>query len=130
VGALCEASRNNNEHLLSKKCYDCDIESREYLKDRGPLATWNDPESEVVFATIASLMKLPKIQKYPRPRVTAMLALKRLLSHTANMDHLNLTTSPFGQWCLQALHSSMRDLRIAAGSVNRPQFRYVHTNLR
>ena len=70
-----------------------------------------------MFSTIASLIKLPKTQKQRRPRVTAMLALKRLLSHTTNLDHLNLATSPFGQWCFQALHSSIRELRVAAGFV-------------
>ena len=60
---------------------------------------------------------MPRIQKYRRPRVAAMLALKRLLSHTSNIDYLDLATSPFGQWCLQVLHSSVRELRVAAGSV-------------
>lgn len=48
-----------------------------------------------------------------------MLALKRLLSHTVVEEHLDMTTSTFGQWCLQALRSSIRDLRIAAGLVGR-----------
>jgi len=126
VGAFCEASRGKNGSLLSQKCYICDIEPRETLKDRDPLATWDDPEAEGIFAAIASLIKLPETQKFRRPRVAAMLALKRLLSHTANMNHLDLTSSPFGQWCLQALHSSIRELRVAAGSVEaQPLYQYI-----
>ena len=44
-----------------------------------------------------------------------MMALGRVLSHTNEEQHLSLATSTFGQWCLQALQSSMRELRIAAG---------------
>ncbi len=95
------------------KCTLCDDDSR----CRFAAVTSEDADTEEAICTIASLIKLPKTQKYRRPRVAAMLALKRLLSHTTNADHLDLATSPFGQWCLQALHSTIRELRIAAGSV-------------
>lgn len=87
------------------------------MRDNSAPASWESFGSEEVFSTVVSLIKLSKIQKFRRPRVAAMLALKRLLSHTAKEEHLDLTTSAFGQWCLQALHSSIRELRIAAGSV-------------
>ena len=87
------------------------------MKDGGGAIPWESAESEAVFSTITGLMKLPKSSKFRRPRVAAMLALKRLLSHTAKEELLDLTNSSFGQWCLQALHSSLRELRIAAGSV-------------
>ncbi|CAO1598571.1 serine/threonine-protein kinase M1 [Xanthoria calcicola] len=44
-----------------------------------------------------------------------MLASKRALSHCEEQAHLDLTASVLGQCCLQALRSSSRDLRIAAG---------------
>ena len=44
-----------------------------------------------------------------------MLATKRTLSHCEEQAHLDLTASVLGQCCLQALRSSSRDLRIAAG---------------
>ena len=44
-----------------------------------------------------------------------MVALKRLLIHTANTDYHDLAQSIYGQWCLQALRATARDLRIAAG---------------
>lgn len=100
------------------KCQVCDND----MKSQQAASTWEGPESEEAFSAIANLVKLPKTQKYRRPRVAAMLALKRLLSHSANAEHLNLATSPFGQWCMQALHSSIRELRIAAGQVGNPSF--------
>ena len=85
------------------------------MRDNSVSAPWEGSGSDEVFSTIISLIKLPKTKKFRRPRVAAMLALKRLLSHTAKEEHLDLTKSAFSQWCLQALHSSIRELRIAAG---------------
>lgn len=87
------------------------------MKGNYASAPWEGSESAEMFSTIVSLIKLSKTQKIRRPRVAAMLALKRLLSHTVMEEHLDLATSAFGQWCLQALHSSTRELRIAAGLV-------------
>lgn len=111
--ALSETSISERGRPVRNKCYICDTD----MRGNSVSAPWEGCESEEVFSTIVSLIKLPKTQKSRRPRVAAMLALKRLLSHTVKEEHLDLTTSAFGQWCLQALHSSIRELRIAAGSV-------------
>lgn len=50
-----------------------------------------------------------------RPRVIAMIALRRLVVHSRDAEMLDLEKSALGQWCLQALQSSLRELRIAAG---------------
>jgi hypothetical protein len=110
---LTEAPSLENNKTQQMKCTLCDDDSR----CKSAAATSENPDLEVIIYTVAALIKLPKTHKYKRPRVAAMLAIKRLLSHTANLDHLDLATSPFGQWCLQALHSSIRELRIAAGLV-------------
>ena len=65
--------------------------------------------------TLSNLIGLPKSQKSRQPRIAAMMALGRVLSHTSDESYLNLATSGMGQWCLQALQSSIRELRIAAG---------------
>lgn len=44
-----------------------------------------------------------------------MIGLRRLVLHCADTAVLNLETSLLGQWCLQSLSSSVRELRIAAG---------------
>jgi serine/threonine-protein kinase ATR len=48
-------------------------------------------------------------------RITAMVALRRVISHAEDSHFLDLETSAPGQWCLQSLNSSLRELRIAAG---------------
>lgn len=113
AGTLSEAPSQEINSTQQMKCALCDEDSRCH----SVAMTTDEADSEELIYTIANLIKLPKTQNYRRPRVAAMLALKRLLSHTTNADHLDLATSPFGQWCLQALHSSIRELRIAAGSV-------------
>lgn len=50
-----------------------------------------------------------------RPRVVAMVALRRIILHSRDADVLDLEKSALGQWCLQSLQSSLRELRIAAG---------------
>ncbi|KAL8694218.1 MAG: hypothetical protein Q9218_001105 [Villophora microphyllina] len=76
-------------------------------------------------ALIADLTKLPQMHKSGKPRVAAMLASRRVLGHCSEKHHLDLTTSVIGQCCLQALRSSSRDLRIAAGRTL-PIFLSVH----
>lgn len=44
-----------------------------------------------------------------------MIALRRLVVHCENPQFINLETSAPGQWCLQSLNSSIRELRIASG---------------
>jgi serine/threonine-protein kinase ATR len=43
-----------------------------------------------------------------------MLALRRLLAHTSSQEHLHISHCTVGEWCLQSLRSSSRELRIAA----------------
>ncbi|KAL8641328.1 MAG: hypothetical protein Q9228_001843 [Teloschistes exilis] len=78
-------------------------------------------------ALVADLTKLPQMHKSGKPRIAAMLAARRALGHCTEKDHLDLTTSVLGQSCLQALRSSSRDLRIAAGRTI-PMFLSVRTD--
>lgn len=50
-----------------------------------------------------------------RPRIAAMIALRRLALHCSDAELLDLEKSSLGQWCLQSLNSSVRELRIASG---------------
>lgn len=50
-----------------------------------------------------------------RPRVYAMVVLRRLTKHSPSDEFLDLEKSAAGQWCLRSLSSSMRELRVAAG---------------
>ncbi|POS80813.1 protein kinase rad3 [Diaporthe helianthi] len=50
-----------------------------------------------------------------RPRIVAMIALRRIIVHSKSPEMLDLEKSAIGQWCLSTLQSSLRELRIAAG---------------
>ncbi|CEF77084.1 unnamed protein product [Fusarium graminearum] len=63
------------------------------------------------------LIRLPIVAESRRPRVAAMMALRKVILHCDDAEILNLETSALGQWCLQSLNSSIRELRIAAGRV-------------
>ncbi|EXJ80858.1 hypothetical protein A1O3_07144 [Capronia epimyces CBS 606.96] len=54
------------------------------------------------------------ISRQSRARIAAMVALRRILMHTDLASDLKLGQTPAGDWCLQSLKSSSRDLRIAA----------------
>lgn len=96
----------------SVKCVVCDS----YTKDKTGLALHADTtELGELLTTFSNLITLPKHQKSRQPRVAAMVAVSRVLSHVSDEQYLDLATSTFGQWCLQALQSSLRELRIAAG---------------
>lgn len=121
AGTLAGAGSQRKDSLPRVRCSSCDDDSRCNVS----AAKTEHSELLEVTQTVLNLIKLSRTQKYRRPHVAAMLAIKRLLSHTTNADHLDLGQSPFGQWCLQALHSSVRELRIAAGSVmSEPAFHY------
>lgn len=70
-----------------------------------------------VEALFTKLIRLPSLAESRRPRVAAMMALRRVILHCDDAELLNLETSGLGQWCLQSLNSSVRELRIAAGRV-------------
>ena len=65
--------------------------------------------------TLSNLVKSAAFLDSRRPRVLAMLALRRFALHFEDPELLDLEVSPLGQWCLSSLSSSMRELRVAAG---------------
>ena len=70
--------------------------------------------AENLYNLMLELVRMSQEQKHPPPRVAAMVSLKRLLIHTPCSSHLELKSSSLGQWCLQSLRSSVRELRLAA----------------
>ncbi|KAL9594565.1 MAG: hypothetical protein Q9179_005333, partial [Wetmoreana sp. 5 TL-2023] len=103
-------------------CATCDNQRPENPQD----ACASEAESTRLIKLFADLTKLPHVHRLSKPRVAAMLALRRVLNHCSEKDHLDLTNSILGQSCLQALRSSSRDLRIAAGRTL-PSF--LHPNI-
>jgi serine/threonine-protein kinase ATR len=67
---------------------------------------------------LATFMKLLSHEPFlnsQRLRVSAMVSVRRLIVHIDNHGVYALESSDIGQWCLQSLTSSIRELRIAAG---------------
>lgn len=69
----------------------------------------------LVVEILVRIIRLPGFLECRQPRVVAMIALRRVISHSTDPEVLDLEKSALGQWCLQALQSSIRELRIAAG---------------
>ncbi|KAG9243553.1 protein kinase-like protein rad3 [Calycina marina] len=71
--------------------------------------------SDDAVLVFSSLIASDAFQESRRPRVFAMIALKRFTVHFSLDDFIDFNKSSLGQWCLQSLNSSVRELRIAAG---------------
>ena len=68
-----------------------------------------------IFETFASATKQNRSFKSKKSRVAAMTIIPRLLRHTHDKIYLDLKASYLGQYCVGALRSSVRELRVAAG---------------
>jgi serine/threonine-protein kinase ATR len=69
---------------------------------------------ELALSIFSKIIKLPEFVESRRPRVTAMIALRRIARHSTGGDFWDLENPGPGQWCLQSLQSSIRELRVAA----------------
>jgi serine/threonine-protein kinase ATR len=67
-----------------------------------------------ILELFSSLIQLPSLIQSRRPRISAMVALRRIAKHCRTAEFLDIEVSPAAQWCLKSLQSSMRELRIAA----------------
>ncbi|KAJ0123315.1 protein kinase rad3 [Diaporthe amygdali] len=82
----------------------------------GPRPPCTDPVAVTLAGTIfTELIQMSAFRESRRPRVVAMIALRRIVVHSKIPDMLDLEKSAIGQWCLSTLQSSLRELRIAAG---------------
>ncbi|PSR90721.1 phosphatidylinositol 3 [Coniella lustricola] len=84
-------------------------------KQKTPLENHGILVHAAVSRLFFKLSDLPSFRESRRPRVVAMIALRRLILHCRDAQTLDLEQSALGQWCLQSLQSSLRELRIAAG---------------
>ncbi|KIX95534.1 uncharacterized protein Z520_08654 [Fonsecaea multimorphosa CBS 102226] len=71
------------------------------------------PASQELLKTLVVLIQT--ISRRSRARIFAMSSLRRIIMHTNSTEDLKLGQTPAGDWCLQSLKSSSRDLRIVAG---------------
>jgi hypothetical protein len=99
----------------SLRCSWCDLEENSNVKRLPNIGSKR--ETQAIFS---KLIRTASFISSKRPRVVAMLALRRLVLHADDGDFVDLESSVPGQWCIQSLQSSLRELRIAAGSVSLP----------
>lgn len=102
---------SSDEEFQQLWCTVCDVG----MCSRRSINMYELSDAAGLFNAIANLYQLAQKAKLGRPRVAAITAMKRLLSHFGNLIHLDVSHSLIGRWCLQSLKSSIRDLRIAAG---------------
>lgn len=93
--------------------FKCDFCSD--AKPIGPSPASHEEAKAASVAIFAKLIKIPSFLESRRPRVCAMVALRRLARHSTHGQFWDLGNSGPGRWCIQSLHSSIRELRIAAG---------------
>jgi serine/threonine-protein kinase ATR len=101
------------DDLLRKQlCHMCDEERQDSELFKGQTQT---DESDELCQILASVV--PKISRSSNIRVITMATLKRILMHTSSSMHLQLSNSIFGDFLLNSLRSSLRELRVLAGQV-------------
>lgn len=71
------------------------------------------------YATIQTIftqiVQHPDLPESNIARIATMIGLRRIAVHSYDDAFLDLETPGAGQWCIQSLNSSLRELRIAAG---------------
>ena len=107
-GTLISMTENEDSPYV---CSTCDGVAIEDTKPSGDKAD----ELDDVLKVLESIIEAPKFQRLRQPRVAAAMSLCRILRHASSESALDLSASKTNQWCLNALQSSVRELRIAAG---------------
>lgn len=100
------------QHLNCAVCDDQHSESSEE-PDSNTIETVFKP----AILVFEKLVQSQHFMESRRPRILAMLALRKFVNHIQIPELFDLSISSLGQWCLRSLRSSTRELRIAAGYV-------------
>ncbi|KAK4181386.1 hypothetical protein QBC36DRAFT_366889 [Triangularia setosa] len=80
-----------------------------------PVSTYDTELKNLGLCYLSKLIPLQEFVESRRPRVFAMISLRRIARHVPNGEFWDNGKSVPGKWCLQSLGSSVRELRIAAG---------------
>ncbi|KAK6518484.1 serine/threonine-protein kinase M1, variant 2 [Arthrobotrys conoides] len=71
-------------------------------------------ESDKLIRIFTTIQKSEGFLHSSNVRVSGMQAMRKIVKHESAVLDSHFTSHPFGQWCLQALRSSNRDLRMLA----------------
>ncbi|KAK4682269.1 serine/threonine-protein kinase M1 [Podospora pseudoanserina] len=80
-----------------------------------PVSGYDADIKSLALSSFSKLILLQEFVESRRPRIFAMIALRRIARHVPNGEFWDNGKSAPGKWCLQSLSSSVRELRIAAG---------------
>ena len=122
--APCAADGTLSFHTLETKAQptmSCSFCSGPKATTSLPPDCTNSRAKSEAYSAFARLIELPAFQQCRRPRVVAMMALRRFILHSTEPAFLNIQGSPLASWCVRSLKSSIRELRIAAGYVLYPR---------
>lgn len=110
AGTLSEPSPNDlSDSPLT--CSICDGVPA-FTKD---FAVWTDSEHDEIRQ--AFLKILPTLSDFVEARITAAFTIKKILTHCMKEEHLILQSSSLGEFCLQLMRSSIREVRVAGTRV-------------
>ena len=101
--SVCQLGQDDNS---ATTCAACDSDST--------IKAASDPAAPEILKTMLTIV--PLIQRNSKDRPAAMQVLRRILLHSPPAESLSLHSTA-GEWCLQCLRSSTRDLRFCALSV-------------
>ncbi|PWY66408.1 hypothetical protein BO70DRAFT_390661 [Aspergillus heteromorphus CBS 117.55] len=76
-------------------------------------ADWRCTDTNELYQILVYI--IPKLTRNATLRVAAIVALRKVLMHASSSSYMQLRSSVFGEFCLQSLRSSVRELRIITG---------------
>ncbi|KAK4547636.1 hypothetical protein LTR36_000593 [Oleoguttula mirabilis] len=75
----------------------------------------SENEPALVIQIVGKILGTPELQETKRVRVLTMFTVRACVQRLSDQKTMDLGTTQIGQLCLSSLHSSIRELRIAAG---------------
>jgi len=108
-----EVTRDKDNAIRHSRCQFCEGTNTSKAMIENQIGFQSVRDDAILI--LSKLVGSKAFQESRRPRVLAMITLKRFTVHFSNDDFIDFNRSLLGQWCLQSLHSSIRELRIAAG---------------
>ncbi|TGJ81418.1 hypothetical protein E0Z10_g7330 [Xylaria hypoxylon] len=101
----------NDDELPQFNCIDC----RTLGKNPDASTCIDVTTKKFAMEIFVSLLQTATFSESRKPRVAAMVSLRRIAKHCNSSEFSDMEVSLAAQWCLKSIHSSQRELRIAAG---------------
>lgn len=104
-----------SECLFNDRCQLCHGDRESTPSISSEIRDMGDGDGERILAILEQLQKSKELQASSKHRILFSLAIRSFAMHTDDQSVLDLGRSFLAEWCLKSLHSSSRELRIAAG---------------